>query len=158
MEIVLGGVADVAGNVVPWPISWSFVVADYGADSASARVSGLLLDTAFAAFQEKDGEVTNVRQAIASFLSIAQDRITNVQAVSALGGNATAVSFTIAAPGVGDTKTAVDAAQAFAKECAKANPGFSGSLSTAMSSKVIDTSASTLANIIFEFLCRFARV
>jgi hypothetical protein len=133
---MLSGIADYAGNIVSWPVSWSFTVADYGASSASVRVSGLLLDTTYAAFQAKSGELDKIQQDLATFLSIPLVRITNVQAAAALGGNITAVSFVIAAPASGDTKTAVAAAQDVAKECAKADPGFSGSLSTAKSSKV----------------------
>ncbi len=133
---MLIGIADYAGNAVSWPITWNFAVADYGANLASVRLSGLLLNTSFTAFQAKSGELTNVRQAIAAFISIPIERVTNVQAVGALGGNITAVSFVISAPGSGDTKTAVAAAQALAKECAKAVPGLSGSLSSTMTSKV----------------------
>jgi hypothetical protein len=136
VEIVLDGVADEAGNVVPWPIAWSFPVADYGADSASVRVSGLLLGTASAAFQALSGELANIRQDLATFLSIPAARITKVQAVGAHGGNATALSFIIEAPAAGDTKTAVSAAHALIKECAKADPDLSGSLNSALSSKV----------------------
>ncbi len=138
VEIVLDGVADQAGNAVLWPITWSFAVADYGASSASVRVSGLLLDTTFAAFQAKSGELASIRQDLATFLSIPVERITNVQAVSASGGNITAVSFVIAAPGAGDATTSVAAARALAKECAKTTPAFSGSLSTVVSSKVVN--------------------
>ena len=135
--MVASGVADHAGNAVPWPVTWSFTVADYGASSASVRVSGLVLNTTYASFQAKSGELANIRQDLATFLSIPIERITNVQAVGALGGNATAVSFVIAAPGAGDSKTAVTAAQDVAKECAKSKPTFSGSLSTAITSKVM---------------------
>ncbi len=134
---MLSGVADYVGNTVSWPIMWSFAVADYGANSASVRVSGLLLNTTHAAFQAKSGELAKISQDLATFLSIPADRITNVQAAAALGGNATAVSFTINTPASGDTKTALAAAQNIAKECAKANPSFTGSLSTTVTSKVV---------------------
>jgi hypothetical protein len=139
VEIMLSGIGDYAGNVVSWPVTWSFAVADYGANSASVRASGLLLDTTYAAFQAKSGELAKIQQDLATFLSVPVARITNVQAVSALGGNITAVSFVIKAPASGDTKTAVAAAQEVAVECAKADPSFSGSLSTAKSSKVLST-------------------
>ncbi len=130
---MLIGIADYAGNTVPWPITWSFPVADYGASSTSVRLSGLLLNTTYAAFQAKSDELAKIRQDLATFLSVSLDRITNVQAAGALGGNATVVSFVI---GPGSSKTAVAAAQALAKECAKAIPGLSGSLSSTMTSKV----------------------
>ncbi len=136
MEIVVGGIADDAGNTVPWPISWSFVVADYGASLASVHLSGLLFNTTYEAFLAKSNEIAHLRQDLSSYLSIPVERIGNVQAVGALGGNITAVSLVITAPGAGDTKTAMAAAQDLAKECVKAHPQFSGSLSSAMSSKV----------------------
>ncbi len=156
---MLSGVSDPVGNVVSWPVTWSFAVADYGADSASVRVSGLVLATTYAAFQAKSGELATISQDLATFLSIPVDRITNVQAASALGGNVTAVSFVIKAPASGDTKTAVAAAQDLAKECAKANPGFSGSLSTAKSSKVKWKQLHPQTRLQFLIVhCRFARV
>ncbi len=134
---MLSGVADHVGNAVMWPITWSFTVADYGANAASVRISGLVLDTTYAAFQAKSDELAKIRQDLATFLSIPLARITNVQAIGALGGNVTAVSFVITAPGAGDSKTAVAAAQALAKECIKTNPAFSGSLSTTLSTQVM---------------------
>ena len=136
VEIMVSGIADYAGNFVPWPVTWSFAVADYGASSTSARVSGLLLNTSYAAFQAKNDEVASIRQAIAQLLSIPLDRIINVQAVGALGGNATSVSFVVTAPAESNTKTALAAAQDLAKQCTKSNPGLSGALSTPMTSKV----------------------
>ncbi len=137
MEIVLSDVADLASTYVAWPIMWSFAIADYGANLASVRVSGLLLNTTYAAFQAKSGELAKIQQDIATFLSIPLARITNVQAAAALGGNLTAVSFVIDAPAFGDPKTAVAAAQDLAKEWAKPSPVLSGSLASAITSKVV---------------------
>ncbi len=156
MEIVVSGIADYAGNFVSWPVTWSFAVADYGASSASARVTGLLLNTSYAAFQAKNDELASVHQAIAALLSVPLGRIINVQAVAALGGNATAVSFVITPPAAGDTKTAVAAAQDLAKHCIKANPGLSGALSTTMTSKVVSCLHSQLLWLIHPLIHRSA--
>ncbi len=136
VEMVLDGVADAAGNVVPWPITWSFSVADYGASSTFVHVSGLLLETPYATFQAKIDELLNVRQDIATFLSIPVERITKIKSASGLGGNITALSFVIAAPAASDSKTSAAAAQELAVECIKADPGFSGSLAVVITSKV----------------------
>ncbi len=149
----MDGVEDQAGNAVPWPITWSFAVADYGASSASVRLSGLLLNTTYVAFQAKSGELAKIQQDIATFLSIPLARITNVQAAAALGGNLTAVSFVINAPGAGDTKTAVAAAQALAKEWAKTSPVLSGSLTSAVTSKVVCDRRGFLSTHSFLSLC-----
>jgi hypothetical protein len=154
VEIVLSGVADYAGNSVSWPITWSFAVADYGASSTSVRVSGVVLNTTYAAFQAKSNELANIRQDLATLLSVSLDRITNVQAVGALGGNVTAVSFII---GPGSTKTAVAAAQDLAKQLIKASPGLTGSLSTAVTCKVM-SNLDIFFLLTFNIVCRSARV
>ena len=152
MEISLDGIEDHAGNAVSWPITWSFAVADYGASSASVRVSGLLLNTTYAAFQVKSGELAKLQQDLATFLFIPVARITNVQAAAALGGNLTAVSFVIDAPAVGDPKTAVAAAQDLAKEWAKTSPALSGSLASAITSKVVCDRRDILSTHSFLFV------
>ncbi len=137
VEIVVSNVADLAGNRLSWPVIWSFPVADYGASTASVRVSGLVLGTTYAAFQAKTGELAKIQQDLATLMGVPLARITSVAAYSALDGNVTAVSFVIAAPGAGDTKTAVTAAQVLARRLAQAAPGLTGSLATAVTSKVI---------------------
>ncbi len=139
VEIVVSSVADLAGNMVSWPVIWSFPVADYGANAASVRVSGLVLATTYAAFQAKTGELAKIQQDLATLLSVPLARITSTTAYSGLDGNVTAVSFVIAAPGAGDTKTAVTAAQDLAQKLAQATPGLAGSLATAVTSKVVHT-------------------
>ena len=136
VEIVVSNVADLAGNMLSWPVIWSFTVADYGASEASVRVSGLVLSTAYAAFQGKIGELGKNQQDLAILLGVPLARIININAYSALGGNVTALSFVIAAPGGGDTKTAVAAAQVLAQKLAQATPGLTGSLAAAITSKV----------------------
>ncbi len=133
---MLTDVADAAGNMVPWPISWSFAVADYGANATTVRISGLLLNTTYQAFQAKSGETDSIRQDLAAFLSIPIERIIDVHVSAAAGINAVAVTFVIAPPGADDSKTSVSAAQEIIKECAKGNHALTGSLSTVMTSKV----------------------
>ncbi len=108
-------------------------MADYGAAAASVHVSGLVLDTTFAAFQAKSGELSKIQQDLASALSIPLNRISNLQAFGALGGNMTAVQFVI---GASASKTAVAAAHELARKLASASPGLSGSLGSAVTSKV----------------------
>jgi hypothetical protein len=134
VEMIVLNVADQAGNAVPYPVTWSFPVADYGAAAASVHVSGLVLDTTFAAFQAKSGELVKIQQDLASALSIPLDRISNLQAFGALGGNMTALQFVI---GAGTSKTAVAAAHELAQKLTNASPGLSGSLGSAVTSKVL---------------------
>lgn len=129
----MANVADYAGNALPWPVSWGFLVADYGASAASVRVSGVVLDTTYAAFQAKTGELAKIQQDLATLLGISLGRISNVQAYGALGGNVTALAFVISAD---SSKTAVAAAQELAQQLAKATPGLGGSLASAVTSKV----------------------
>ena len=134
VEIVVSNVADLAGNMLSWPVIWSFAVADYGANEASVRVSGLVLSTPFANFDFDDLNLH--ASSIANIVGVPLARITNINAYSALDGDVTALSFVIAAPGGGDTKTAVTAAQVLAQKLAQAAPGLTGSLAAAITSKV----------------------
>ncbi len=130
-------VTDEAGNVA-LPVTWSFQYGDFGASDASVHVSGLVLDTIYEAFIAKSGEIARVIAEVASFLGVAASRIVSMQAFSALGGNATALSFTVLAPtnAGGDTKTAVVLAQTLAVETVKDSHSFEGALATLIKSKV----------------------
>ncbi len=133
---MVSNVADLAGNVLSWPVIWSFPVADYGANAASVRVSGVVLATTYADFQAKTGEAAKIQQDLATLMIVPLARITSVTTYRALDGNMTAMSFAITAPSAGDTKTAVTAAQVLAQKLAQATPGLTGSLATAATSKV----------------------
>ncbi len=111
-------------------------MADYGADAASVRVSGVVLATTYADFQAKTGEAAKIQQDLATLMIVPLARITSVTIYRALDGNVTALSFAITAPGAGDTQTALAAAQVLAQKLAQATPGLTGSLATATTSKV----------------------
>jgi hypothetical protein len=101
VQIALGGVQDGVGNTVEGDVTWSFTVSDFGAAGSSASISGLKLDQKFATF----AALAAAKTELATFLGVAESRISNLKASATQDGN-TVLSFTILAASGGDTKTA----------------------------------------------------
>ena len=102
MSVTLDGVRDLAGNVIKKPLTWSFVMQDFGAKQATVTISGLKLDIPYS--QASDPEVVkNLRQALASTLGVPESQRTNFIASPADDGN-TLFSFDILPPGSGASR------------------------------------------------------
>ncbi len=91
LTIAVNGVKDTAGNIIAWPVMWTFTVADFGASSATVYVSGLLLSTTYASFQSS--QIAALKAELNALLNLA-DRIDQVIASEAADGS-TALHFTI---------------------------------------------------------------
>ncbi len=89
-------------------------MADYGANEASVRVSGIVLPVAYAAFQA--GGANEVQQDFANIMGVPSTRIASMTGYGVVGDTATAVSFTITPPGAAFSKTAMMAAQVLSQQ------------------------------------------
>ena len=100
--MTLDGVRDLAGNVIKKPLTWSFVMQDFGAKQATVTISGLKLAIPYS--ESSDPEVVkNLRQALASTLGVPESQLTNFIASPADDGN-TLFSFDILPPGSGASR------------------------------------------------------
>jgi hypothetical protein len=111
--VTLGGVRDLAGNVMKKPLKWSFVMQDYGAKEATVTISGLALNIPYS--QATDGSVAeNLRESLASSLGVPESQLTNFVPSPADDGT-TLFSFDILPP---DSDTAARAGALTASEIA----------------------------------------
>jgi hypothetical protein len=124
---MVSNVADLAGNMLAWPVIWSFPVADYGADDASVRVSGYMLFLPYTQYEQNEGSSWFINSLVMSAY-VPPDRFTSVTAYSALDGQATVFSFTITPLSSGEPivgvppQTAVTAAQTLARSFSSSYP------------------------------------
>jgi hypothetical protein len=114
VEIMVNNVADLAGNKVIGPVTWSFTVADYSPEQASVHVSGYVLDVRFDQYQQFQGSGIFTDQ-IAMLASVPTTRLTSITAYSALDGQATVLAFVITPSGDDPVIPAVAAAQTLAQ-------------------------------------------
>jgi hypothetical protein len=105
IQVVLNKVSDFSGNMVTWPVAWSFVFADYGRTAASVYVTGLKLSTKFSDLAANSITVSTLQPALAGFMSLGTSRIASVTIFEASDG-LTAISFVIN-PSNGTGMTAV---------------------------------------------------
>jgi hypothetical protein len=113
IQVVLNKVSDFSGNMVTWPVAWSFVFADYGPTAASVYVTGLKLSTKFSDIPSTT-TAASIRPGLAGFMSLGSSvRLANVTMVEASDG-LTAISFVIN-PSNGGGMTAASLALLFAR-------------------------------------------
>ncbi len=104
MTVTLSGVRDLAGNTIKQPLTWSFVMQDFGAEQATVRISGFKLNIPFA--QVDDFIAAALRISLARTLGVPESQLTNFSPSLAPDGN-TLFSFDILPPSSQGSRAAV---------------------------------------------------
>ena len=102
MSMSLSGVKDLAGNVIPGTLSWSFVMQDFGVRDASVSVSGLKVNIPFSSIVNSslvNSNITaNITSTLSKLLGVPASRFANLQFSLASDGYNTSVSLSILPP------------------------------------------------------------
>ena len=77
--MTLGGVTDLAGNVIIAPVTWSFVMKDFSAMQSSVQLTGIKLAVPFSynLTLPNNTLAANLTTTVANFLQISPHRLTN---------------------------------------------------------------------------------
>lgn len=121
VTVVLNSVSDLYGNYLMMPVTWSFTIADFGPESATAYIVGARLSTPIATFRAKTGELKDIQTQLAAYFGVAPSRIFDVNAFRT-PDSLTALTFIIRPPSsTADTKTATILASKFSKDASNAS-------------------------------------
>ncbi len=95
MTVTLSGVRDLAGNTIKNPLTWSFVMQDFGAKQTTVRISGFKLSIPFTSINES--VTASLRTSLARSLQVSESRLVDFSPSPADDGN-TLYSFDILPP------------------------------------------------------------
>ena len=87
------GVKDLAGNSIPWPVTWRFSLGAFNPVGASVAINGLVLSTAYSEFSALD----DVKTQLAAYFGVSAARIGSLTAYQTDAGK-TGLGFTILPP------------------------------------------------------------
>jgi hypothetical protein len=93
ITVALTGVKDLAGNSIPWPITWGFTLAAFDPAGASVAINGLVLSTAYSGFSALD----DVKTQLAAYFDVSAARIGGLTAYQTDAGK-TGLAFKILPP------------------------------------------------------------
>ncbi len=93
ITVALTGVKDLAGNSIPWPITWGFTLGAFNPAGASVAINGLVLSTAYSGFSALD----DVKTQLAAYFGVSAARIGSLTAYQTDAGK-TGLAFTILPP------------------------------------------------------------
>jgi hypothetical protein len=118
---VLSNVSDIYGDYIMSPVTWSFTLADFGAESASVYVAGARLSTLHATFLTRTNEATNIQNQLALYFGVSALRIKGVHVLKTVDALAAFTFVITPSTSSNDTKTATWLANRFAKDMAALN-------------------------------------